>query len=98
MDEIQTGVYQHHQGQRIVVLGEVPNDETGERMVLYRPEGKYDACLVRSKPKTEFLETILLGGAQIPQFKFISPVNEPTQSAQCSQPYEPDGCSFNSRQ
>ncbi len=82
MEEIPVGVYEHYKGQRYLVLGEVPHEETGERLVLYRPEGKYDPCSVRSKLKTEFLETILVEGTQIPQFKFISPMNEATQSAQ----------------
>lgn len=71
----QPGKYQHYKGKYYEVIGTVRHSETLEELVLYRalyesPDFDPDALWVR--PKSMFLENVIVDGVEMPRFKYIS--------------------------
>ena len=68
---MKTGRYRHYKGNEYVVLGVARHSETGEELVVYRPDYGEKGLWVR--PKGMFLETVEVDERQIPRFEFIEP-------------------------
>ena len=66
MEKVELGIYRHYKGGFYVVLGVAPHTETGEELVFYRgvKDGKFWI-----RPKSMFLEKIVLDGKETPRFK-----------------------------
>ena len=72
---LQTGVYEHYKGRRYAVLGCARHTETEEEFVVYRAlYGDYDLWV---RPKAMFMETVVVGGREVPRFRFVGAVNVP---------------------
>ncbi|MFZ5955687.1 MAG: DUF1653 domain-containing protein [Nanoarchaeota archaeon] len=74
MEELKSGKYQHYKGKFYEVIGVGRHSETLEELVIYRAlydseEFGNNALWVR--PKAMFLETVNVGGKEIPRFKYI---------------------------
>ena len=72
------GKYRHYKGKMYEVLGVVFNTETREIMVRYKalyPITDLDAELGEEpefvRPKSMFMEDIVVDGQKVPRFKFI---------------------------
>jgi hypothetical protein len=68
---MKTGRYRHYKGNEYIVLGVARHSETGEELVVYRPDYGEQGLWVR--PKGMFLETVEVDERQIPRFEFIEP-------------------------
>lgn len=68
---MKTGRYRHYKGNEYVVLGVARHSETGEELVVYRPDYGEKGLWVR--PKGMFLKTVEVDERQIPRFEFIEP-------------------------
>ncbi len=66
---MKTGRYRHYKGNEYVVLGVARHSETDEELVVYRPD--YGERRMWVRPKDMFLETVEVGGRQVPRFEFI---------------------------
>lgn len=66
---MQTGLYQHYNGNYYHVMGICRHSETLEEMVMYR--GLYGDYGVWVRPKTMFQEQITHEGKNRPRFEFI---------------------------
>jgi hypothetical protein len=60
------GRYRHYKGGEYEVLGVVRHSESLEPLVLYRP--LYNGSGLWVRPYVMFLETVEVGGAQVPRF------------------------------
>lgn len=60
------GRYRHYKGGEYEVLGVVRHSESLQPLVLYRP--LYNASGMWVRPYDMFLETVDMGGAQVPRF------------------------------
>lgn len=74
MENIQIGKYQHFKGKQYEVIGLARHSETLEELVVYRalydsPDFGKNSLWVR--PKSMFLETIVLDNQEIPRFKYL---------------------------
>jgi hypothetical protein len=74
VDDIKLGKYQHYKGNLYEVIGVARHSETLEELVVYRAlydseEFGKNALWVR--PKKMFLETVEVGGKEVPRFRFI---------------------------
>lgn len=67
MSELSPGRYRHFKGNGYHVLGVARHSETCEELVVYRPEYGERGLWVR--PKSMFLETVLLDGQETPRFR-----------------------------
>lgn len=75
---MQTGRYRHYKGQDYIVLGVARHSETEEELVVYRQDYGDRGLWVR--PKTMFLETVIIDGQEVPRFACIEPIpNEPRE-------------------
>lgn len=70
MDEAPTGRYRHYKGGEYVVIGTAIHSETGERLVVYRPEYGERALWVR--PLAMFLEQVVVDGETVPRFRRVA--------------------------
>jgi hypothetical protein len=69
MTTVQPGRYRHFKGNEYTVLGVAVHSETQEELVVYRQE--YGQHLLLVRPKQMFLETVKVGGQDVPRFRFI---------------------------
>lgn len=60
------GRYRHYKGGLYTVIGIARHSETGELLVVYRPEYGERALWVR--PRAMFLENISIDGRDVPRF------------------------------
>ena len=67
MTTIQPGRYRHYKGKEYTVFGVARHSETLEELVVYRQEYGDHGLWVR--PKRIFLETVEVGGQQVPRFQ-----------------------------
>jgi hypothetical protein len=68
---MQTGRYRHYKGNEYIVIGVARHSETGEELVVYRPDyGDRDLWV---RPKAMFLETVEFNGELIPRFEYVAP-------------------------
>lgn len=75
MDKIKQGLYRHYKGAEYVVQGEAVSSETKKEVVLYQDKKTKKTW---ARTKKEFLETVELGGKEVPRFEFIT--EESTES------------------
>lgn len=68
---IRPGRYRHYKGQEYVVQGVARHSETGELLVVYRPDYGEKSLWVR--PATMFCETVEVNGEPRPRFEYLSP-------------------------
>ena len=67
---MQTGRYRHYKGKEYFVLGVARHSETGEELVVYRPDyGDRDLWV---RPKAMFLEHVEINGQSVPRFEYIA--------------------------
>lgn len=64
------GVYRHYKGKLYDVIGIATHSETGERLVVYRPQYGERALWVR--PLAMFTETVVVDGVGRPRFERLS--------------------------
>ncbi|HEX8946904.1 MAG TPA: DUF1653 domain-containing protein [Candidatus Paceibacterota bacterium] len=74
MKEIPIGRYRHYKGHEYRVLGIAHHSETLEPLVVY--QALYDSedfgpNALWARPLEEFLETVEMGGTQVPRFERI---------------------------
>ncbi len=67
---IPTGRYRHYKGNDYTVIGVARHSETGEELVVYRPDYGDKALWVR--PLTMFQEMVEIDGRQTPRFQHIA--------------------------
>ncbi|MCU0417497.1 MAG: DUF1653 domain-containing protein [Cytophagaceae bacterium] len=65
-----TGTYQHYKGNLYEVVGTVRHSETEEELILYYPQAHPNQWWVR--PKSMFLDEIVLDGVRQARFKKIN--------------------------
>lgn len=70
---MQTGRYRHYKGNDYIVLGVARHSETEEELVVYRPD--YGARDLWVRPKTMFLETVLVDGNEVQRFALMKPAS-----------------------
>ncbi len=68
---MKSGRYRHYKGNEYVVIGVARHSETGEELVVYRPNYGEQGLWVR--PKDMFMETVEVDERRIPRFEFIEP-------------------------
>ena len=69
MNDIAPGRYRHYKGNEYTVLGLARHSETHEELVVYRQEYGDHGLWVR--PKTMFLETVMVDGQEVPRFQHL---------------------------
>lgn len=60
------GLYRHYKGNLYTVLGIALHSETGEELVVYRPE--YGERRLWVRPRAMFLENVTANGQVVPRF------------------------------
>ena len=65
------GRYRHYKGQNYFVIGVARHSETEEELVVYRQDYGDEGLWVR--PKSMFLETVVLDGVEVPRFAYVAP-------------------------
>jgi hypothetical protein len=68
---MQTGRYRHYKGNEYLVIGVATHSETGEELVVYRPDYGEKGLWVR--PKAMFLESVEIDGQRVPRFEYLGP-------------------------
>lgn len=74
MNDLRLGKYQHYKGNFYEVIGLAKHSETLEEMVVYRGlynSEKFGNNPLWVRPKKMFTENIIIGGIEIPRFKFV---------------------------
>ena len=71
MTTVQPGRYRHYKGKEYAVVGTARHSETLEELVVYRREYGDHGLWVR--PKQMFLETVKVGGQDVPRFQRLTP-------------------------
>jgi hypothetical protein len=74
----QPGVYRHYKGKLYDVLGTAVHSETGERLVVYRPQYGERGLWVR--PLSMFTETLEIDGKPVARFAALA--GDPAESTQ----------------
>ena len=69
MSELELGRYRHYKGGEYTVMGVAQHSETGEALVVYRPEYGDRGLWVR--PLSMFQESVETPGGTIPRFALI---------------------------
>ncbi len=65
-DQPRPGRYRHYKGGIYAVIGTAQHSETGDWLVVYRPEYGERALWVR--PRDMFLENVTVEGKSVPRF------------------------------
>jgi hypothetical protein len=68
-EEIKTGVYRHYKGPLYDVIGVAQHSETGEALVVYRPQYGERGLWVR--PLSMFREQVSIDGQSLPRFAYV---------------------------
>ena len=63
------GRYRHYKGRDYVVIGVAQHSETGEALVVYRPDYGDRGLWVR--PLEMFIESVWVDGQQQPRFQWV---------------------------
>ena len=69
MSELALGRYRHYKGGEYTVMGVAQHSETGEALVVYRPE--YGDRELWVRPLSMFKESVETPGGVVPRFAFI---------------------------
>ena len=67
---VKPGVYRHHKGQYYQVLGVARHSETLEEYVMYKALYKNKLGALWVRPKTMFLEEVVVNGKKLPRFAY----------------------------
>ena len=70
LPELAPGLYRHYKGNLYDVIGVATHSETGERLVVYRPQYGERALWVR--PLEMFTEAVVVDGVGRPRFERLS--------------------------
>lgn len=73
MEALKTGTYRHYKGPLYDVLGVARHSETGESLVVYRPQYGERGLWVR--PLDMFTESVEYEGRCVPRFDYLGPSN-----------------------
>jgi len=68
IENIKAGVYRHYKGPLYDVIGLARHSETGEQLVVYRPQYGERGLWVR--PLTMFMENVDIDGRTVPRFEY----------------------------
>lgn len=71
MSELKAGVYLHHSGLMVMVLGVARHSETEERYVTYIPLAVKEKPRITVRPYNMFFEEIEINGKKQPRFQYI---------------------------
>lgn len=74
MNNLKIGKYKHYKGKEYEVIGIARHSETLEEMAVYRAlyESKdFGKNALWVRPKSMFLENVIIDGKEVPRFKFI---------------------------
>ncbi len=75
MTTIPLGRYRHYKGKEYEVIGVARHSETEEEYVVYRTlYGNFDLWI---RPKSMFLEQVMVDGVAMPRFRSIGAPEEP---------------------
>jgi hypothetical protein len=66
---LRPGRYRHYKGRDYIVIGVARHSETEEELVVYRTDYGDKSLWVR--PKSMFLERVIVEGCEQPRFEFI---------------------------
>ncbi len=66
------GRYRHYKGRDYLVLEVARHSETLDEFVVYRQD--YGDRSLWIRPKSMFLENVLVGGKSVPRFAYLGPV------------------------
>ena len=72
MSDLALGRYRHYKGQTYTVIGVAQHSETGEALVVYRPE--YGARGLWVRPLSMFQEQVATPDGNVPRFDLIAPL------------------------
>ncbi len=72
MSDLIVGRYRHYKGQTYSVIGVAQHSETGESLVVYRPE--YGARGLWVRPLSMFQEQVVTPEGKVPRFDLIAPL------------------------
>lgn len=70
MSDITLGRYRHYKGGEYTVIGAAQHSETGESLVVYRPE--YGARELWVRPLAMFQESVETAEGVVPRFQWVS--------------------------
>ena len=68
------GKYKHYKGNFYEVIGVARHTETSEELVVYRAlydSKEFGNNALWTRPKSMFLENVVLEGKEVPRFKFV---------------------------
>jgi hypothetical protein len=68
---VKPGRYRHYKGREYVVLGVARHSETGEELVVYRPDYGDRGLWVR--PLAMFIEHVEVDGRRVKRFRYLGP-------------------------
>lgn len=71
MKDLKAGIYKHHSGLLVLVIGVARHSETEEKLVAYVPLGVKDAPRITVRPYEMFFETVEVNGDQKPRFTYV---------------------------
>ena len=69
--ELKSGIYLHHSGLLVQVIGVAKHSETNEKLVAYVPLGVKAGPRITVRPYNMFFETIKVDGIKKPRFEHI---------------------------
>ncbi|MBA2113190.1 DUF1653 domain-containing protein [Bremerella alba] len=69
--QLACGRYRHYKGPMYVVLGIARHSETEEPLVVYRKDYGDKSLWVR--PLAMFMESVSIGGQDVPRFEYLGP-------------------------
>lgn len=73
---IKLGTYEHYKKKQYEVIGEAIHSESGEELVLYKALYELSDLppnTIWARPKSMFLDIVVVDGNPTPRFKHISP-------------------------
>jgi len=73
VSDLIVGRYRHYKGQTYSVIGVAQHSETGESLVVYRPE--YGARGLWVRPLSMFQEQVVTPEGKVPRFDLIAPLS-----------------------
>lgn len=71
---VEPGLYEHYKGKHYRVIGTARHSETLEEMVVYQAQyvsEEFGAHPIWVRPKSMFLENVMVDGKEVPRFKHI---------------------------
>lgn len=68
---LELGLYKHYKGNLYEVIGVAKHSETLEELVVYRATYQKEGENLWVRPKTMFLETVLINGVAVKRFEKV---------------------------